>query len=144
MLETFHCVSHTHKLFIPLKKEIHSTLNFCLHRNSRDVEVIDNNLPQTMRAFLNQFFSVVGTLVVIIYSTPIFVSLLVPIMIVYYITQVSLEWSMVARITSLLVKVHGRDLPILDLRVYVHFDACFKYTMYVRFWLILVTYRRHF
>jgi ATP-binding cassette subfamily C (CFTR/MRP) protein 1 len=61
-----------------------------LNRFSRDIETIDNVLPNLIRSFLNTFFSVMSTIVVISYSTPIFLSVVVPLGILYYFIQVSL------------------------------------------------------
>lgn len=58
-----------------------------LNRFSKDVDVIDNVLPMTMRFWVMMFFNVVGVLVVISYSTPIFLSIALPIAIVYYFIQ---------------------------------------------------------
>ena len=60
-----------------------------LNRFSRDIETIDNVLPQLIRSFMNTFFSVASTIVVISYSTPIFLSVVVPLGLLYYFVQVS-------------------------------------------------------
>ncbi len=59
-----------------------------LNRFSRDIETIDTILPQLIRSFLNTFFAVIATIVVISYSTPIFLSVVVPLGILYYFVQV--------------------------------------------------------
>lgn len=43
----------------------------------------------TGRACLNQMFAVLATFVVIMYSTPSIITVLIPVLIVYYIIQVS-------------------------------------------------------
>ncbi|XP_049538580.1 multidrug resistance-associated protein 1 isoform X5 [Anopheles darlingi] len=58
-----------------------------LNRFSKDVDTVDNTLPQLIRSFLAQFMAVVATLVVICISTPIFASVIVPIGILYYAVQ---------------------------------------------------------
>ncbi|XP_062546114.1 multidrug resistance-associated protein 1 isoform X17 [Armigeres subalbatus] len=58
-----------------------------LNRFSKDVDTVDNVLPQLMRSFLTMFLSVVATLVVISISTPIFAAVIVPIGILYYAVQ---------------------------------------------------------
>ncbi|CAH2076223.1 unnamed protein product, partial [Iphiclides podalirius] len=58
-----------------------------LNRFSKDVDVLDNVLPMTLRGWTSCFFSVLGTLFVISYSTPIFMSLIVPFGIIYYVIQ---------------------------------------------------------
>ncbi|KAF5296657.1 hypothetical protein FQR65_LT10197 [Abscondita terminalis] len=58
-----------------------------LNRFSKDVETLDVVLPQTFRSFVHCFFSVLATLFVISYTTPIFVAVVVPIGVVYYLVQ---------------------------------------------------------
>ncbi|GAB0099313.1 multidrug resistance-associated protein 1 [Sergentomyia squamirostris] len=58
-----------------------------MNRFSKDVDVVDNILPQVMRAWITMFFSVLATLVVISYSTPLFVAVIVPIGLLYYFVQ---------------------------------------------------------
>ncbi|CAH4037822.1 unnamed protein product [Pieris brassicae] len=58
-----------------------------LNRFSKDVEVLDNVLPMTLRGWTACFFSVLGTLFVISVSTPIFVFAIVPIGVLYYVIQ---------------------------------------------------------
>ncbi|XP_035914951.1 multidrug resistance-associated protein 1 isoform X4 [Anopheles stephensi] len=58
-----------------------------LNRFSKDVDTVDNTLPQLIRSFLAQFFAVVATLVVISISTPIFAAVIVPIGVLYYAVQ---------------------------------------------------------
>ncbi|KRT79870.1 ABC transporter ATP-binding protein [Oryctes borbonicus] len=58
-----------------------------LNRFSKDVDTLDIVLPMTLRGWITCFFSVLGTLVVISYTTPIFVAVIVPIAILYYFIQ---------------------------------------------------------
>jgi len=60
-----------------------------LNRFSRDMETVDGLLPFTIRSFLSTFFNVVATIVIISYSTPIFLFVVVPVLIIYYLIQVS-------------------------------------------------------
>ena len=60
-----------------------------LNRFSRDIETIDNILPNLIRSWMNTFFSVIATIVVISYSTPIFLSVVLPLGIFYYFIQVT-------------------------------------------------------
>ena len=59
-----------------------------LNRFSRDIETIDNILPNLIRSRLNTFFTVISTVAVISYSTPIFLSIVVPVVLLYYFVQV--------------------------------------------------------
>nr|UEO57355.1 ABCC1 [Conogethes punctiferalis] len=58
-----------------------------LNRFSKDVDVLDNVLPMTLRGWTSCFFAVLGTLFVISLSTPIFVAVILPIGVVYYLIQ---------------------------------------------------------
>lgn len=60
-----------------------------LNRFSSDVDVIDNTLPGTLRVALTQVFIVLSTLIVISYSTPIFMTVIIPLGFLYYLVQVS-------------------------------------------------------
>ena len=59
-----------------------------LNRFSRDVETIDNILPNLLRSWMSTFFSVISTIVVIAYSTPVFLAVIVPLFILYHFVQV--------------------------------------------------------
>lgn len=58
-----------------------------VNRFSKDTYIIDELLPQTIRMWLSCFFSVLATLIVIIYSTPWFAVVIIPIGILYYFAQ---------------------------------------------------------
>ncbi|XP_050541854.1 multidrug resistance-associated protein 1 isoform X1 [Daktulosphaira vitifoliae] len=58
-----------------------------LNRVSKDIDTIDNLLPFILRSTSMTMFSVIGTLFVISYSTPIFTSVIIPIGFVYYFIQ---------------------------------------------------------
>ncbi|XP_055636693.1 multidrug resistance-associated protein 1-like isoform X2 [Toxorhynchites rutilus septentrionalis] len=58
-----------------------------INRFSKDVDVMDNVLPATIRAWLYFFLSVIGVFVVIGISTPIFLAVVPPLMVVYYLVQ---------------------------------------------------------
>lgn len=58
-----------------------------INRFSRDTDVIDAFLPNMMRTWFSMAFALVGTIIVISYSTPIFISVIVPLMVVYYFIQ---------------------------------------------------------
>ncbi len=61
-----------------------------MNRFSKDIDTVDINIPMTIRIWLGTFSGVITTLVVISYSTPIFLSVIVPLGIMYYFVQVSL------------------------------------------------------
>lgn len=58
-----------------------------LNRFSRDIETIDNILPNLFRSWLNTFFTVLSTIAIISYSTPIFLSIVIPVGLLYYFVQ---------------------------------------------------------
>ncbi|XP_040163166.1 multidrug resistance-associated protein 1 isoform X8 [Anopheles arabiensis] len=58
-----------------------------LGRFSKDIDVMDNELPDTVLSISYCFYEVVATLVVISISTPIFAAVIVPIGILYYAVQ---------------------------------------------------------
>lgn len=58
-----------------------------LNRFSKDVDTLDTVLPMIIRGFMTCLVSVIATLVVISYSTPIFVTIIVPVGILYYFVQ---------------------------------------------------------
>lgn len=58
-----------------------------VNRFSRDVETTDNTLPMVLRMWLNMFFSTLSTFIVISYSTPLFMTIIVPVLIFYFAVQ---------------------------------------------------------
>ncbi|XP_052061601.1 multidrug resistance-associated protein 1-like [Mytilus californianus] len=58
-----------------------------VNRFSSDVATIDSMLPMNFRMFLGTVIGTLSTLVVISYSTPIFLTVVLPLAIVYYLMQ---------------------------------------------------------
>ncbi|XP_060803850.1 multidrug resistance-associated protein 1 isoform X3 [Amyelois transitella] len=58
-----------------------------LSRFSKDVDVMDSSLPSQFADVIYCFFEVLGTLFVISFSTPIFLAVILPIGVVYYVIQ---------------------------------------------------------
>ncbi|KAK3912845.1 Canalicular multispecific organic anion transporter 2 [Frankliniella fusca] len=58
-----------------------------LNRFTKDIDNVDNVLPLQIRQALNLFFSCVATLLVISISTPLFVSVIIPLGVVYFFVQ---------------------------------------------------------
>ncbi|KAL1139319.1 hypothetical protein AAG570_006305 [Ranatra chinensis] len=77
-----HMILHVSTTFFDV-----TPLGRLINRFSKDVDTLDNILPLTMRMWTSCLFSVIATLVVISYSTPIFISIIVPIGIIYYFIQ---------------------------------------------------------
>lgn len=59
-----------------------------VNRFSQDIESIDLKIPESLETFLECLFGVLSTLVIIIYSTPIFASIIVPLGLIYMAIQV--------------------------------------------------------
>ncbi|XP_054264333.1 ATP-binding cassette sub-family C member 3-like [Macrosteles quadrilineatus] len=58
-----------------------------VNRFSKDIDIVDNTLPGNLNSSINCFVSVAGTLVVIIYSTPIYIFAIIPLGILYILIQ---------------------------------------------------------
>ncbi|XP_076457656.1 multidrug resistance-associated protein 1-like [Babylonia areolata] len=58
-----------------------------VNRFSSDVAMVDNVLPGTFRMAVIQIMGVLSTLIVISYSTPIFLAVIVPLGLLYYLVQ---------------------------------------------------------
>lgn len=63
-----------------------------VNRFAKDVDVCDSTLPFNVRLWLNSFFSVFATLAIISYSTPIFVAVIIPVGVLYYLVQVTFKF----------------------------------------------------
>ncbi|XP_033149992.1 LOW QUALITY PROTEIN: multidrug resistance-associated protein 1 [Drosophila busckii] len=58
-----------------------------VNRFSKDVDTVDSTLPLNLRVAVTQLFAVLATIVVISISTPIFLTVIVPIGFIYYFAQ---------------------------------------------------------
>lgn len=58
-----------------------------LNRFSRDIDVVDNTLGFVTRRVLQIAFQTIGTIIIVGYSTPDFLIVIIPILIVYYFIQ---------------------------------------------------------
>merc|ERR1711962_1114405 len=59
-----------------------------INRFAKDVDALDNTLPWVMRSWIICFVSVVATFFVIIYSTPSFIYVMIPSLVIYYFIHV--------------------------------------------------------
>ena len=59
-----------------------------LNRFSKDIYIIDEIIPRSIRPFIFTFFNVLNSLVVIVVTTPIFVVAMVPLGLFYFLVQV--------------------------------------------------------
>ena len=60
-----------------------------LNRFSKDINTIDETIPNCIEDFLFTFFIVINTIVVISYATPWFMIVIIPLTILYLLIQVS-------------------------------------------------------
>ena len=67
---------------------IQHPLGRILNRFSRDLDVIDSNIPVFLRGWLFVIAPLLSTCVLIIYTSPIILAVLAPLGIVYYVIQV--------------------------------------------------------
>ncbi|XP_076064714.1 multidrug-Resistance like Protein 1 isoform X2 [Oratosquilla oratoria] len=58
-----------------------------VNRFAKDIDIVDLLLPMNLRSWILCFISVLATFVVIIYSTPLFIVVMIPTMVLYYIVQ---------------------------------------------------------
>ena len=64
-----------------------------LNRFSKDIYLIDEVVPRSIRSFIWTFLSVLSTIIVIVIATPIFAVVIVPLGIFYFLVQVCKgEW----------------------------------------------------
>ena len=62
-----------------------------LNRFSKDIDVIDMQIPRAVRSFLMTVFTVFSTVIVICIATPIFLAVIIPMGIIYALVQVNLQ-----------------------------------------------------
>jgi len=65
-----------------------------INRFSRDVNSVDDKIPRSLGMFLRTFLSTLGTIFVISYSTPLFLTCLLPLAALYIFIQVSSKVSL--------------------------------------------------
>jgi len=59
-----------------------------INRFSKDIDVVDSSLPRSLHSWVVCALSVLGTVAVICYSTPLFLIVIFPMSIIYYLVQV--------------------------------------------------------
>ena len=80
-----------------------------VNRFSKDINAIDEKIPQSLRGFLGTFMDVLATIFAICYSTPLFLVVLLPLGVLYGITQVS--FSIILNVVILLLSL---EISTLD------------------------------
>lgn len=76
-------------LRLPLTFFETTPLGRIVNRFSKDVDVIDTMIPRNLSWFFQTAISILGTLFLICYSTPFFMTVLVPLVVLYLVIQVS-------------------------------------------------------
>ena len=71
-----------------------------INRFSKDIDVVDSQLPRSLHSWIVCALSVMGTIGVICYSTPIFMVVVLPMSIIYYLVQVKFAVLQTALFTS--------------------------------------------
>lgn len=66
-----------------------------VNRFSDDISTIDGELPNTFFMFMDSLLMVVGALVVISFSTPVFMTVILPLGILYFLVQVLVIQSLI-------------------------------------------------
>jgi len=61
-----------------------------MNRFSKDIDVIDTQLPRSLHSWVVCALSVMATIAVICYSTPMFLVVILPMSIIYFLVQVQL------------------------------------------------------
>jgi len=72
-----------------------------LNRFSRDIETVDTQLPEIMESWMLSAFDVLATIAILIYSSPIFLAIVIPLAVLYYYAQVAILWHTNKTLTSL-------------------------------------------
>ena len=63
-----------------------------MNRCSKDVDTLDEQLPMKLRLFLYYTIPLIAIIVVVSYSTPIFLAVVVPLGFIYYFFQVRVRY----------------------------------------------------
>lgn len=59
-----------------------------INRFSKDIEATERGIPDSFKSFCNCLFTVCSTVLVILFATPLFITALIPMVIVYLLLQV--------------------------------------------------------
>jgi ABC-type multidrug transport system fused ATPase/permease subunit len=60
-----------------------------VNRFSKDIDVIDTMIPRNLSSFFQTSVAILGTVFLICYSTPIFMTVMIPLAVLYVLIQVS-------------------------------------------------------
>ena len=59
-----------------------------VNRFTKDINSLDEQIPKSIKSFLSTFMTLLGTIFIISYTTPLFLAVLFPIGLMYFLTQV--------------------------------------------------------
>ncbi|KAI0210104.1 Multidrug resistance-associated protein 1 [Lamellibrachia satsuma] len=85
-----------------------------VNRFSKDVDTVDINIPLTVQVWTSTSASVIATIIIISYSTPIFLSVVLPLGLLYYFIQVMSPFQFCSTISyrsALLLRTGNVTLP---------------------------------
>ncbi|KAK2714884.1 hypothetical protein QYM36_009173 [Artemia franciscana] len=82
-----HAYMLTHIFRLPPSFFDTTPLGRIVNRFSKDVDVLDNTFPFIVRSWIACLYGVLATIVVISYTTPIFLVMVLPIAVIYYFMQ---------------------------------------------------------
>ncbi len=74
-------------LRLPMQFFDTNPLGRILNRFSRDIDVLDNFLPFSLRVILMMLFQTIAIFLIISISTPIFIAFIIPVSLLYYFIQ---------------------------------------------------------
>ena len=63
-----------------------------LNRFSKDIYVVDETIPRSIRLFLFTLFRILSTIIVVIIATPTFAIVIVPLGMFYFLVQVHVNY----------------------------------------------------
>ncbi|KAL8585023.1 hypothetical protein ACOMHN_043659 [Nucella lapillus] len=84
---TLHAAFLANTLRCPMHFFDVTPLGRLINRFSKDIDVIDTVVPMNAHMFLMCFLHVMGTVVIISMGTPLFLSIILPLMVLYYVVQ---------------------------------------------------------
>ena len=58
-----------------------------LNRFSKDIDIVDNQIPMNLRNMMNTSLNVLGTVFVIVFAMPLFIAVILPVSVLYYFVQ---------------------------------------------------------
>lgn len=89
-------------MHLPMQFFESTPLGRIVNRFSRDVNSVDDKIPRSLAMFIRTFLATLGTIFVISYSTPLFLTCVLPLGVLYVFIQV---WQKAKNITSVFSSV---------------------------------------